>query len=208
MSHSDVWRGHNLGAEQFIEFLVSFGYLSNKDLAYTGTPGRGFLVEPGAGISPGPGKPSIPYKLTDVFDSGIGRLLHSVSDWEQQRTMFQPVQGMEQIPKAIARHLPDGMIRFSTEVQRIRQSGEGVTIDVVTDGQRATMTVDWCICTEINYRLGFEVVRSTPCVATLVKQRWRQAQSGGSQADISTTICLATPIQEGLVVPRALPRRT
>lgn len=71
MSHSDVWRGHNLGAEQFIEFLVSFGYLSKKDLAYTGTPGRGFLVEPGAGISPGPGKPSIPCKLTDVFDSGI-----------------------------------------------------------------------------------------------------------------------------------------
>lgn len=49
---------------------------------------------------------------------------------------------MEQIPKAIVRHLPDGMIRFSTEVQRIRQSGEGATIDVVTDGQRATTTVD------------------------------------------------------------------
>ncbi len=85
------------------------------------------------------------------------------------------------------------MIRFLTEVQRIRQSGEGVTIDVVTDGQRATMTADWCIFTEINYRLGFEVVRFTLCVATLVKQRLRQGQSGGSQADISTTICLATP---------------
>ena len=134
-------------SEQFIDFLVSFGYLSKKDLTYTGTAGRGFLVEPGAGVDPGPGKPSIPYKLNDVFDSGMGRLLHSVSDWEQQRTMFQPVQGMEQIPKAIARHLPDGMIRFSTEVQRIRQSGEGVTIDVVTDGQGTTMTADWCICT-------------------------------------------------------------
>ncbi len=133
--------------ERFIEFMVSFGYLSPKDLTYTGTDGRGFLVEPGAGTDPGPGKPSVPYKLNDVLDSGMWRLLHSVSDWEQQRTMFQPVQGMEQIPKAIARHLPDGMVRFSTEVQRIRQSGTGVTVDIVHDGQPETIAADWCICT-------------------------------------------------------------
>jgi monoamine oxidase len=133
--------------EQFIEFLTSFGYLSPKDLNYTGTAGRGFLIEPGAGTDPGPGKPSVPYKLNDVLDSGMWRLLHSVSDWDQQRTMFQPVQGMEQIPKAIARHLPDGMIRFSTEVQRIRQSDKGVTIDVVKNGQPETISADWCICT-------------------------------------------------------------
>jgi monoamine oxidase len=133
--------------ERFIEFLVSFGYLSKKDFNYTGTAGRGFLVEPGAGINPGPGKPSSPYAITDVLNSGMGKLLHSVSDWEQQRTMFQPVQGMEQIPKAIARHLPNGMIRFSTEVQRIRQNGNGVTIDVVKEGQAETLTADWCICT-------------------------------------------------------------
>lgn len=133
--------------EQFIEFLVGFGYLSKKDLTYTGTGGRGFLVEPGAGTDPGPGKPSVPYKLNDLLDSGMGKLLHSVSDWEQQRTMFQPVQGMEQIPKAIARHLPEGMIRFSTEVQRIRQNASGVTVDVVKDGQPQTLKADWCICT-------------------------------------------------------------
>ena len=139
-----------LGAEdkeRFIEFLVEFGYLSKKDLNYNGTPGRGFLVEPGAGVDPGPGKPSTPYKLNDLLDSGMGSLLHSVSEWEQQRTMFQPAQGMEQLPKAIAKHLPDGMIRFSTEVQRIRQSPKGVTVDVVHEGQPETITADWCICT-------------------------------------------------------------
>lgn len=139
-----------LGAEdkeKFIEFLVEFGYLSKKDLSYTGTPGRGYLIEPGAGTNPGPGKPSTPYKLNELLDSSMWHLLHSVSEWEQQRTMFQPVNGMEQVPKAIARNLPQGMIRFSTEVQRIRQSPKGVTVDVVKDGQPETITADWCICT-------------------------------------------------------------
>jgi monoamine oxidase len=70
-----------------------------------------------------------------------------VSDWDQQRTMFQPVQGMEQIPKAIARNLPAGMIRFNTEVQQIRQSPKGVTVNVMKDGQPETISADWCICT-------------------------------------------------------------
>lgn len=133
--------------EQFLEFLVEFGYLSKKDLTYSGTPGRGFLVDPGAGVDPGPGKPSTPYKLDDLLDSGLWHMLHSVADWDQQRTMFQPLGGMDQIPKAIARALPDGMIRFSTEVQRIRQTPKGVTVDVVRDGQPETITADWCICT-------------------------------------------------------------
>jgi monoamine oxidase len=133
--------------EKFIEYLVSFGYLSPKDLNYTGTAGRGFLVDPGAGTDPGPGKPSVPYKLNDVLGSDMWRLLHSVSDWDQQRTMFQPVQGMEQIPKAIARNLPAGMIRFNTEVQQIRQSPKGVTVNVMKDGQPETISADWCICT-------------------------------------------------------------
>ena len=133
--------------EQFIEFLVEYGYLSKKDLNYTGTPGRGFLVEPGAGVDPGPGKPSTPHKLNDLLDSGLGHMLKTVSEWDQQRTMFQPVQGMEQIPKAIAKQLPDGMIRYASEVQRIRQTPKGVTVDVVRAGQPETIHADWCICT-------------------------------------------------------------
>ncbi len=133
--------------EKFLEFLVEFGALSKKDLSYAGTPGRGFIVDPGAGTSPGPGTPSVPHKLDDLLDSGLWHMVHGISEWDQQRTMFQPVQGMEQIPKAIARHLPDGMIRFSTEVQRIRQSPKGVTVEVVRDGQPETIKADWCICT-------------------------------------------------------------
>ncbi len=133
--------------EKFIEFLVDFGRLSKKDLNYTGYSGRGYIIEPGAGTDPGPGKQAPPYKLDDLLNSGLWRTLEGVTEWDQQRTMFQPVQGMEQIPKAIARNLPPGMIRFNTEVQRMRQDAKGVTVDVVTDGQPATITADWCICT-------------------------------------------------------------
>ncbi|KRB82799.1 monoamine oxidase [Sphingomonas sp. Root710] len=134
--------------EKFIEFLVDFGALSKKDLNYTGAEGRGYLVEPGAGVDPGPGKPSVPYKMNDLLDSGLGHMLSSVArEWTQQRTMFQPVQGMEQIPKAIARNLPKGMIRYKTEVQRIRQSPDGVTVDVLRNGKPETISADWCICT-------------------------------------------------------------
>lgn len=139
-----------LGAEdkeKFLEFLIEYGALSKKDLSYTGTPGRGFLVDPGAGTDPGPGKPTTPHKLNDLLDSSLWHMVHGISEWDQQRTMFQPVNGMEQIPKAIARNLPEGMIRFSTEVQRIRQDKKGVTIDVVREGQPETLTADWCICT-------------------------------------------------------------
>jgi monoamine oxidase len=133
--------------EKFIEFLVNYGALSKKDLSYTGAEGRGFIIEPGAGTDPGPGKPNVPYKLDDLLNSGLYRTLTGIAGWDQQRTMFQPVQGMEQIPKAIARHLPEGMIKFSTEVQRIRQDAMGVTVDVIKDGAPATITADWCICT-------------------------------------------------------------
>lgn len=133
--------------DKFLEFLVEFGGLSKKDLSYSGTPGRGFLVEPGAGVDPGPGKPSTPHGLDALLDSGLGHMIRSVSEWEQQRTMFQPLGGMDQLPKAIAKQLPEGMIRFSTEVRRIRQTPKSVTVDMIRDGQPETITADWCICT-------------------------------------------------------------
>ncbi|USI73859.1 flavin monoamine oxidase family protein [Sphingomonas morindae] len=134
--------------ERFVAYLVSSGYLSPKDLRYSGTEGRGFDVLPGAGTDPGPGRASTPYRLTDLLQAGSWQALHSVTLWDQQRTMFQPVNGMEQIPKAMARAIPPRVIRYSTEVQRIRQSPDAVMVDVLgPGGQRETLTADWCVCT-------------------------------------------------------------
>ncbi|TZG27361.1 flavin monoamine oxidase family protein [Sphingomonas montanisoli] len=133
--------------EQLIEFLVHFGALDKKDLNYKGVAGRGFVVDPGAGTNPGPGTPTTPYKFADVLNSGLWHMVQGISEWDQQRTMFQPYNGMEQIPKAIAKNLPDGMIKFSTEVQQIRQTPKGVTAMVNGPAGAETLTADWMICT-------------------------------------------------------------
>jgi len=132
--------------ETFIAYLVNEGYLSKKDLAYVGTEGRGWDTPPGALLDPGPGKASTPYALTDVLSSNMWRTLTSVAPWEQQRTMFQPVGGMDQIPKAFEKRIGN-LIHYSTEVEKVTQDAKGVTVLAVDDkGQRATYHADFCIC--------------------------------------------------------------
>jgi len=89
--------------ELFVAYLVREGYLSSKDLGYTGADGRGYDVWPGALTDPGPGKPSTPFALTDILHSRTWRTLRSVAGFSQQRTMFQPVGGMDSIAQGFAR---------------------------------------------------------------------------------------------------------
>jgi monoamine oxidase len=134
--------------QMFVAYLVQEGYLSPKDLKYTGTDGRGFDVDPGAGMDPGPGKASSPFPFADVLHSGAWRVLASVASYDQQRTMFQPVGGMAQIARGFEKHV-GRMIRYETEVEKIAQDDTGVTVSLVgvNGGQRSTIKADYCICT-------------------------------------------------------------
>jgi monoamine oxidase len=132
--------------DTLIAYLVHEGYLTN-DLAYRGTEGRGFAVNPGAGVSPGPGKASEPFAFTDVLHSGAWKTLASVTGHEQQRTMFQPVGGMDRIAKGFE-EVVGHLIRYNTKVKSFRQNDKGVVItyedeDCVTGKVKA----DYCICT-------------------------------------------------------------
>ncbi|NIJ06791.1 monoamine oxidase [Sphingomonas vulcanisoli] len=131
----------------FLEYLKTEGYLEGKDYAYRGTEGRGWISKPGAGLHPG--VPSKPYAFTDVLDSGAWRVLASVSEWDQQRTMFQPKGGMYMIPTGFVTKGGVGdKIRFSTVVEKIRQNGRTVDVSVVDGtGQRSVVSGDYCICT-------------------------------------------------------------
>lgn len=121
----------------FVAYLVNEGYLSPKDLSYGGTEGRGYDVRPGAGIDPGPGKASTPYSMTDVLNSKAWAVLTSVAAYEQQRTMFQPVGGMDRIAKAFEKQVGH-LIHYSSVVQKISQSDAGVTVAYMSaDGQSA-----------------------------------------------------------------------
>ena len=49
--------------ELFLDYLKNEGYLTEKDFRYIGTGGRGYDVNPGAGVDPGPGIASKPHPL-------------------------------------------------------------------------------------------------------------------------------------------------
>ena len=132
--------------ELFKAYLVHEGYLE-QDLAYKGTEGRGFAIEPGAGVNPGPGKPSVPYPLTDVLHSHAWATLGSVTSYDQQKTMFQPVGGMDRIAKGFEGAI-GGLIKYNTVVKTFRQDPKGVTITYVDgDGKPGSIKADYCICT-------------------------------------------------------------
>ncbi|HEX7944476.1 MAG TPA: flavin monoamine oxidase family protein [Phenylobacterium sp.] len=134
--------------ETFIAYLVNEGRLQASDLRYTGTDGRGYDILPGAGVDPGPGKLSTPFAFGDVLNSRAWFVLTSVAGWEQQRTMLQPVGGMDQIPRGFVRNLPKGVITYNAQVDRISQSASGVTV-AYTDakGAKAEASGDYIICT-------------------------------------------------------------
>ena len=107
------------------EYLVREGYLDSDTLAYGGTSGRGYAVDPGAGLEPGPGVASDPYEFLPLLNSGLANTYRSVNSYSQQATMFEPVGGMDQIAHAFAAALGD-RIRLNAEVQEIRQGEDGV----------------------------------------------------------------------------------
>ncbi|RAK58222.1 monoamine oxidase [Phenylobacterium deserti] len=133
--------------EIFMAYLVNEGRLSRKDMTYHGTDGRGFEILPGAGVSPGPGKEAEPYAFSDVLNSRAWRVLSSVAGWEQQRTMFEPVGGMDMIPRGFVKNLPP-VITYNAKVDRIRQNASGVRVSY-TDGSGKSSEVagDYVICT-------------------------------------------------------------
>lgn len=162
--------------DRLIAYLINEGYLSPKDLAYTGTEGRGWDIEPGAGLDPGPGKPSTPLSMVDVLHSGAWRALASVTSFDQQRTMFQPVGGMDQIAKAMAKRVARA-IRYSTVVEKVSQNADGVEVFVVDGrGQRSSIKADYCICT-----IPLSVLRS---IDLQVSPRFKQAIGAPAYAPV------------------------
>jgi monoamine oxidase len=148
--------------ELLLAYLVHEGYLTN-DLAYKGTDGRGYLVPPGAGVNPGPGKPSVPYPLSDVLNSKAWYTLGSVANYEQQRTMFQPVGGMDRVAKGFEGAVGH-LIKYSTQVKSLKQDAKGVEIAFIgPDGKPGVIKGDYCICTiPLSVLRGIDIQASKP----------------------------------------------
>lgn len=142
-----------LGADDqmlLLDYLAREGALAPGDLAYKGRSGRGFAVNPGAGLVPGAGAPSDPLAFHDLLAAKVGKVYSAVQEFPMHATMFQPVGGMDALPRAFARRLGT-TIRYGAEVRRIRQDAGGVTVDLVDagkgGGKTASVRADYCLCT-------------------------------------------------------------
>jgi monoamine oxidase len=117
--------------ERFVTFLVTEGYLDSADRAYKKTTARG---------------PGDPHDFRALLQSGFPNRIRSVIEGTGQAPMFQPVGGMDQIPKAFQRRLGD-TISFGAEIVSIRQSDNGVKVAYrnVKTGAQTQITADYCV---------------------------------------------------------------
>jgi monoamine oxidase len=128
-----------------LDYLAHEGALSGTDLDYKGRNGRGYAVNPGAGLQPG--TLSDPLGFRDLLASKVGKVYTAVQEFPMHGTMFQPVGGMDQIARAfekrVGRH-----IRYGSEVQTIRQNAEQVTVTYkdTKSGKVSTISADYCLC--------------------------------------------------------------
>ena len=172
--------------EKLVEFLRADGNLDGEDRyrapdsprGRTGRPGdnfdsRGYLYEdlPAAGSHPG--KMSLPMDFETILKAGYGRHLYFERQFDQQPTMFQPVGGMDQIPRAFERRVGD-RIRFRTAVREIRRTAEGgvrlVMADALEGGREREVLGDLCVCTLPLAVLAKIPADFSPVVADAVKQ--------------------------------------
>lgn len=137
--------------EQLLEAMRDWGAL-DQDFKYKANSisslRRGFEKDPGGGLSGKP-VPSEPIGFQQILQSGLWQHIATGSEYEFQTSLFQPVGGMDMIPKALAAKVKE-TITYNAKVTRIHQDGGGVTVDYVDaakGGAARTAKADWCLCT-------------------------------------------------------------
>jgi monoamine oxidase len=84
--------------------------------------------------------------MSDLLASQLGFYFPFELEWDQAMLMFQPVGGMDRIPRALADAIK-GRIRYGVEVAGITNTPAGVQI-IFSDGDEARqIDADYCVCT-------------------------------------------------------------
>ncbi len=149
--------------DRFIAYLISQGRLSPGTLDYGPNEGRGWDVQHGAGVTPGAGKLSQPYSLSDILGSKAWEAVEPLGEHEQQITMLQAVGGMDHVAKGFEKQVGH-LIRYDTEVQKIVQDDRGVEVLFTDkDGKAGSIKADYCVCTiPLSVLKGLDLAVSAP----------------------------------------------
>lgn len=129
--------------ERLMEFLKDFGDIGDT-LDYTGSPRRGYRVDPAAAGTPGEELGSVP-SASEVFASGVGRYFAFEFEYDQAMLMFQPVGGMDRIPAALTRAIGERRIRTGAAVTKITDTSHGVTVTYTQAGRARSIEADYCV---------------------------------------------------------------
>lgn len=129
--------------QAFLEFLRNYADL-DVDGLYKGSSRAGYKVMPGAGEQAG--VLLDPLKLHEVMQPlyAFGQTFDEI--FEMQATMFQPVGGMDHIPKAFEKRVGH-VVRKGAEVIEIVNESGGVKVAYRSKGRVEWEKADYCICT-------------------------------------------------------------
>ena len=130
-----------------IDFLRRFGDL--RDGRYEGSSRRGYRVAPSAADQPGEVDLS-PFGLSELLQSRFGLNFAFEFGWNQAMLMFQPVGGMDAIPKALERAIrPTSRSIYGASVDGIYNTERGVRITYKNkfSGLPTQVEADFCVCT-------------------------------------------------------------
>ncbi len=116
--------------DRFVRFLVSEGYLDATTKTYKAIGASGRQA----------------YDTHALLKAGIGNRFRSVplTDGTQAAPIFQPIGGMDQFPKGLARAIGAQKISLSTEVLSVRRDATGVKVAVMdAKGKKSELTADF-----------------------------------------------------------------
>lgn len=129
--------------ERLVEFLKDWGELGDK-LTYEGGERRGYTTVPAAAGTSGVLLGDVP-SASDVLASGVGRYFSFEFGFDQAMLMFQPVGGMDQIPRVLTRAIGEHRIRTGAVVSKITDKGSGVSVTYTQSGRTKVIDADYCV---------------------------------------------------------------
>ena len=132
--------------ERVLEMLVQFGALEKKDHLYKGSNRGGYREAPNAGLLAG--EVNDPLDFRDLLRTDFWHYkLHFGHFLNQNPTLFQPVGGMDAIPRAFEARIGH-LIQYGSVVKEIRKTSGGVRV-IYSHESTGTKAIeaDFAICT-------------------------------------------------------------
>ena len=143
--------------DRFVKFLVSEGYLDPTTKAYKAIGESGRQA----------------YDTNALLKAGIGNRFRSVplTDGTAAAPIFQPIGGMDQFPKGLARAIGAQKISLGMEVISVRQDASGTKVAVLDtkSGKKSELTADFvAVCLPLPIIAKLDIAFS-PEMITAVK---------------------------------------